>query len=69
MIVMLVGCTAPAPRPWIARKMINAVMFHANPDSTEPSRNSPIPISITVRRPYRSDSLPKIGTVAAWASR
>jgi hypothetical protein len=57
-MVMLVGCTAPAPRPWMARAAISVVMLQANPQSTEPSTNAAIPNSMTGFRPNRSDSLP-----------
>ena len=58
MIVMLIGSTAPAPRPWIARNAISAGMLHAAPQSTEPSRNSAMPSSMTGLRPSRSANLP-----------
>ena len=58
MIVMLIGITAPAPMPWMARKTISAGMLQAMPHSTEPSTNSAMPASITGLRPRRSESLP-----------
>ena len=58
MMVMAIGMTAPAPRPWMARKTINASMFQAAPHSTEPSTKSVMPASITGLRPTRSASLP-----------
>jgi hypothetical protein len=68
-IVMLIGCTAPAPRPCTARNAISAPMFQASPHSSEPRTKSPIPTSITGLRPYWSASLAYTGTVTAWASR
>ena len=50
-IVMPIGCTAPAPSPWTSRKTISAGMLHAKPHSSEPTTNSPMPISITGLRP------------------
>ena len=58
MMVMLIGSTAPAPSPWMARKTISAGMLQAAPHSTEPSTNSVMPVSMTGLRPNRSDSLP-----------
>ena len=55
---MLMGSTAPAPRPWIARKAISAGMLQAKPHSAEPSTNKVMPMSITGLRPNKSDSLP-----------
>ena len=40
MIVIEVGCTAPAPRPWKARNAIRAGMLQAMPQRIEPSTNS-----------------------------
>ena len=57
-MVMLIGCTAPAPRPCTARNAMSTVMFHAMPHMIEPSRNSPMPSSSTGLRPNRSASLP-----------
>ena len=51
-IVMPIGWTAPAPSPWTARNAISAVMLQARPHSSEPSRKSAIPTSITGLRPY-----------------
>ena len=69
MIVMLIGEIAPAPMPCTARKMINVSMLHANPHSTDPTRNAAIPANITGRRPTTSDSLPYSGVVTAVVSR
>jgi hypothetical protein len=53
-----IGKSAPAPRPWTPRKKTSCSMVWLSPDSTEPVRNSPMPIISNGRRPYRSDSLP-----------
>ena len=68
-IVMLIGWTAPAPRPCRARNTISAVMLQANPQSTEPARNNPMPTYMIGLRPKVSASLAYTGTVTAWASR
>jgi hypothetical protein len=69
MIVMLIGKTAPAPRPCTARKMISESMLHAAPHRIEPSRNSAMPTSMTGLRPTMSENFPYSGTEIAWASR
>ena len=69
MMVMAIGCTAPAPSPWIARKAISAGMLHASPHRIEPRTNVPTPNSMIGLRPNWSESLAKIGTETAWASR
>jgi hypothetical protein len=56
-MVMAIGCTAPAPSPCTARKAMSAGIDHANPQSTEPIRKSPIPSSISGFRPTMSASL------------
>jgi hypothetical protein len=55
---MLIGWIAPAPMPWIARAAISTGMLHANPHSTEPSRNTAIPKNMTGLRPSMSANLP-----------
>ncbi len=65
---MVIGATAPAPRPCTTRKAISAPMLQATPHSIEPARNSPMPNRMTGLRPNRSASLPYTGTVTAWAS-
>ena len=62
MMVIAVGWTAPAPRPCSARNTISAGMLQAKPHRIEPSRNSPMPISMIGLRPNRSVNLAKIGT-------
>ncbi len=57
-MVTVTGAMPPAPRPWIARKMISMVMLVARPQSTEPTRNVAMPNRITRLRPNRSESLP-----------
>ena len=69
MIVMAIGITAPAPRPCRPRKTIRAGMLQASPQPIEPSTNIPTPNSMTGLRPNWSESLAKIGTETAWASR
>ena len=56
-MVMLIGCTAPAPSPCTARATISAGMLQAIPHSTDPTRNSPMPKSITGLRPDRVGEL------------
>ena len=56
-MVIDIGMTAPAPRPCTARNAMSAGMLHANPHSTLPARNSPIPTSIIGLRPTVSASL------------
>ena len=57
-MVMAIGATAPAPRPWMAREAISTGILHAAPQSSEPSRKTAMPISITGLRPTMSESLP-----------
>jgi hypothetical protein len=49
--------------------MINATMPEAIPHNAEPVRKMAMPASTTLRRPYRSDSLPQIGTAVVLATR
>ena len=58
MTARLIGKSAPAPRPWMPRKMISCSMFCDRPDSAEPTRNSTMPIIRSGLRPYRSESFP-----------
>jgi hypothetical protein len=51
MMVTVMGKTAPAPRPWMARKIINAIMLGAAPDVIDPSRNRPMPVKRIILRP------------------
>ncbi len=55
-IVIAIGSTAPAPRPWIARKAMRLGMFHAAAARIEPSRNAPMPKSMIGLRPMVSAS-------------
>ncbi len=57
-IVTLMGCTAPAPMPWIARNRMSVGMLHAMPHSMDPRRNTAMPKNITGLRPKTSASLP-----------
>lgn len=43
MMAIAIGITAPAPRPWIARKMMSWVMVCDVPESAEPIRKITIP--------------------------
>ena len=56
-MVIAIGCTAPAPSPCTARNAMSAGMLHANPQSTDPSRNRPMPTSTTGLRPTVSATL------------
>src|SRR4051794_3253434 len=67
--VIVIGCTAPAPRPYNARNAMSAGMLHATPHSTLPSRNNPIPNSSSGLRPNVSASLAYTETDTVWASR
>src|SRR5665647_1711888 len=67
-IVIDIGSTAPAPRPWIARKAMRLGMFQAAAASTDPSRNAPMPNSMMGLRPMVSASFAYKGTVTADAS-
>ncbi len=58
MTARLMGNSAPAPSPWMPRKMMSWVMFWLRPDSAEPIRKIVMPIISNGLRPYRSDSLP-----------
>ena len=42
MIVMASTIRPPAPRPWMARKVISSFMFWESPDRIEPIRNTTI---------------------------
>ena len=57
-MVIDIGCTAPAPMPWIARKAMSATMLVASPHSSEPTAKTAMPNSITGLRPKVSASLP-----------
>ena len=51
MIVMVTGCTAPAPRPCSALERMSCSMFCEAPQQTEPSRKTLQPKSRTGLRP------------------
>ena len=57
-IVRLIGCTAPAPRPWTARNTISAGMLQATPHSSDPIANTAMPNSMIGLRPKTSANLP-----------
>jgi len=67
-IVIAIGSTAPAPRPWIARNAMRLGMLQAAEANTEPRRNAPIPNSMIGLRPMVSASFAYRGTVTADAS-
>jgi hypothetical protein len=67
--VTVIGCTAPAPRPWRKRNATSAPIERASPHSTDPARNTTMPAMNTGLRPRRSESLPKMGMVTACISR
>ncbi len=68
-IVKAMGCTAPAPRPWIARKMMSCSMLAERPHSIDPPTNSPSPARKSGFRPRVSARVEKIGTVVVAVSR
>jgi hypothetical protein len=63
------GWMAPAPTPCTRRKAIREGMDQAKPQSREPSRKMAMPQSMTGRRPWLSDSLPKTMVIAVCARR
>ena len=64
-----IGCTAPAPRPWIVRKRIRDVIDVANPHSIDPPMKRPSPVMKMGLRPYMSARRAYSGTVTVEASR
>ena len=68
-IVNEIGWTAPAPRPWIARKRISCVIEPAKPHSIEPPTKRASPVMKMGLRPYMSASRAYSGTVTVEASR
>src|SRR5215211_2620564 len=69
MMVIDVGITAPAPRPWSARNAIRAGILQEIPHKIDAMTKSPIPTSMIGLRPMRSVNLAKIGIDTACASR
>ena len=69
MIVIPVGCIAPAPTPWMARNAMSAGMLQATPHRIDPRINRPMPTNMIGLRPIRSVNLAKIGTDTACASK
>src|SRR5690625_753294 len=55
--VCTVAPMAPAPRPWMPRKMMRVSMFHEAADSTDPSRKITDPRMRIGFRPYTSANL------------
>ena len=53
-IVNEMGWTAPAPRPWSARKAMSSFIDVEKPHSAEPTTKTVRPNSITGLRPYES---------------
>jgi hypothetical protein len=53
-----IGNSAPAPTPWMPRKVSSIAMFCERPESAEPIRKIVTPIMSNGLRPYRSESLP-----------
>jgi hypothetical protein len=68
-MVRVVGCTAPAPRPWSTRKATSIGTLVEKPQSTEPRRKSPIPATKVPRRPSWSERRPPRSTPTVLASR
>jgi hypothetical protein len=67
--VKTVAVSTPPARPCRLLKMISWVMSWLTPHSAEVSTNAAaLPIR-KIFRPYRSDSLPEIGTTAVLVSR
>lgn len=54
----------PPPTPWNARKMIKLVIFVANADPSEKTKNIAIQHKSVAFLPKISDSLPHTGSVA-----
>ena len=69
MTVKTVDVRTPPPSPCRPRKTISWVMSWARPHSAEASMKNAVPPSRNSLRPYRSDSLPTIGTTAVLVSR
>ena len=61
-MVKAMGWTAPAPRPWIARKTISWSIDWLRPQSAEPPTKSPRPARKIGLRPCVSASVEKTGT-------
>ena len=60
---------AAAPKPWKTRAAISHQSACANPEAAEPTMNTVVPISSTLRRPKISASRPAATDGAARASR
>ncbi len=68
-IVNAIGWAAPAPKPWMARKMISWNIDWARPHRTEPPTKRSSPIRKIGLRPWTSASVEKTGTVVVAVSR
>ena len=56
---------AAPPMPWKARAICRKRTSWAAPQAMEPTMNSPVPITNSNRRPYRSASDPAVSSRAA----
>ena len=61
--------TLPPPIPWIARKKMSWFIVWLAPASTDPTRNTMMPPMKNAFRPYKSESLPTMGTAVVDATR
>ena len=50
-MVKAIGCTAPAPTPWISRNTIIDGMDQAMPANSDPTMKMAMPTSMTGLRP------------------
>ena len=69
MMVWTSGRMPPPPTPCSARPAISTPILGASAHTTEPAMKITIAISIMMRRPWMSDSLPNSGVTAVAASR
>ncbi|MOA32555.1 hypothetical protein D3C78_1537870 [compost metagenome] len=68
-MVKVIGISAPAPIPCIARNRISCSILCDMPHNNEPNKKTAAPHMNTGLRPNRSLILPKIGVVIAIASK
>ncbi len=61
MMVMPMVMRDPAPSPWMARNTMSWAMLWDSPDSAEPRRKMPRPVTKTRRRPSWSANRPQSG--------
>ena len=69
MTVKTVEVSTPPARPCAPRKTISWVISWLTPHSADVNTNSAEPPSRNILRPYRSDSLPEMGTTAVLLSK